>query len=94
MACLWSRLIGVLLQHWLLLTSVWGDIRHSLAKASQAIRRHALLLAAALRGTAGLEATLESLGRAVRVTARQNKRRRPSTFELLNNPSLLEYGLT
>lgn len=94
MARLWSRLIGVLLQHWLLLTSVWGDLRHSLAKASQAIRRHALLLAAALGNAAALEAAIESLCRAVRVTARQNKRRRPSTFELLNNPSLLEYGLT
>lgn len=94
MARLWSRLIGVLLQHWLLLTSVWGDLRHSLAKASQAIRRHALLLAAALGSAAELEAAIETLCRAVRVTARQNKRRRPSTFELLNNPSLLEYGLT
>ena len=94
MARLWSRLIGVVVQHWLLLTSVWGDIRHSLAKASQAIRRHALLLAAALGSSAELEEAIKTLCRAVRVTARQNKRRRPSTFELLNNPSLLEYGLT
>ena len=94
MARLWSRLIGVLLEQWLLLTSVWGDIRHSLAKASQAIRRHALFLAAALENTTKLQTAIETLCRAVRVTPRQNKRRRPSTFELLNNPSLLEYGLT
>ena len=93
MAQVWARLLGVLLQQWLLLTSVWGDIRHSLAKASQAIRRHALLLAASL-DTRGLETAIAKLCRAVRVTARQNKRRHPSTFELLNDPSLLRYGLT
>ncbi len=94
MAQVWARLLGVLLQQWLLLTSVWGDIRHSLAKASQAIRRHTLLLAASLENTRGLETAIAKLCRAVRVTARQNKRRHPSTFELLNDPSLLKYGLT
>lgn len=94
MVRLWSRLLGVLMQHWLLLSSVWGDMRHSLAKASQAIRRHALLLATALASPAALEAAIETLCRAVRVTARQNKRHHPSTFQLLNDPSLLDYSLT
>jgi hypothetical protein len=31
---------------------------------------------------------------AIRSTAQFNKRKRPRTFELLNDPSLLEYPLT
>ena len=94
MVRLWSRLLAVLVQHWLLLVSVWGDARHSLSKASEAIRRFATQLATSLSSVAELTAAIETLIRATRVTARQNKRKRPSTFELLNDVSLLEYRLT
>ena len=94
MVRLWSRLLAVLVQHWLLLVSVWGDGRHSLAKAGQAIRKLATLLAVSLASVETLTTALETLIRATRVTTRQNKRKRPSTFELLNDPSLLEYSLT
>ena len=91
---LWSRLLAVLMQHWLLLSSVWDNPRCSLAKACEAIRRHALILAAALGDAAKLTAAIENLGVILRATAKQNKRKKPSTFELLNNPELLEYSLT
>ena len=94
MVRLWSRLLAVLVQHWLVLVSVWGDARHSLSKASEAIRRFATQLATSLSSVAELTAAIETLIRATRVTARQNKRKRPSTFELLNDVSLLEYRLT
>jgi len=94
MVRLWSRLLAVLVQHWLLLTSIWGNPRCSLAKACEAIRRHAVLLAAAGGDPAKLAAAIENLCVVLRVTARQNKRKKPSTFELLNDPERLEYSLT
>jgi hypothetical protein len=94
MVRLWSRLLAVLMQHWLLLCSVWGDPRCSLAKACEAIRRHALLLAIVIGDPAKLVMALEELAVVLRATTRQDKRKKPSTFELLNEPELLEYSLT
>lgn len=94
MVRLWSRLLAVLIQHWLVLTSVWGDPRHSLTKASEAIRRYATMLATTVSSTTQFTGILVLLRRAVRVTSRQNKRKRPSTFQLFNDPVLLEYSLT
>ena len=91
---LWSRLLAVLMQHWLLLSSVWGNPRCSLAKACEAIRRHAVILAAAVGEPTSLVVAIEKLGAILRATVSQNKRKKPSTFELLNNPELLEYSLT
>ena len=90
----WSRLLAVLVQHWLLLASVWGDPRASLAKVYEAIRSHAFLLAVAINDQARLIHAIEQLGEVLRTTAKQNKRSKPSTFELLNDPSLLDYSLT
>jgi DDE family transposase len=90
----WSRLLAVLMQHWLLLCTVWGDPRCSLAKACGAIRDHARSIAAAVGDAERLTAAIEQLGVVLRVTVRQNKRKKASTFELLNDPELLEYSLT
>jgi hypothetical protein len=94
MVRLWSRLLAVLVQHWVILATAWGDPRRSLAKACESIRRHAVLLIAALGDQAQLASTLERLGHILQRTAKQNRRKKPSTFELLNDPSLLEYSLT
>lgn len=83
---LWSRLLAVRVQHWLLLSSVWGNPRCSLAKACEAIRRHALIFAAAVGEPTRLVVAIEELGVILRATASQNKRKKPSTFELLNDP--------
>jgi hypothetical protein len=91
---LWSRLLAVLMQHWLLLCSVWGNPRCSLSKACEAIRRNVLMLAAVVNDPAKLAVAIENLGVILRATVRQNKRKKPNTFELLNNPELLEYSLT
>jgi hypothetical protein len=94
MVRLWSRLLAVLVQHWLLLTGVWGEPRSSLATACEAIRRHSMLLAVAVGDQTQLAAEIAHLGVILSVTAKQNKRKKPSTFELLNDPSLLDYSLT
>lgn len=94
MVRLWSRLLAVLMQHWLILCSVWGDPRCSLAKACEAIRRHAVMLAVAIGDPAKLAEALETLAVILRATAKQHKRKKPSAFELLNDPDLLDYSLT
>jgi hypothetical protein len=91
---LWSRLLAVVLQQWLLLGSVWGELHGSLLKASRALQRHAVLLIAALGSREALIAMIERLGRLIRKTARQNKRKNPSTFELLKDPARLGNSLT
>ena len=94
MAQLWLRLLAVVVEHWVVLTAGWGDARLSLVKASQLVRRHAALLTTVVGHRDQLQQLLQTLSGAIRATARQNKRKRPSTFELLHNPSLLEYALT
>jgi hypothetical protein len=94
MVRLWSRLLAVVVQHWLLLSCAWGDPRTSLAKACKAIRDHAKLLAEAVNDRTRLEAVILKLTDVLEKTAKQNKRKKPSNFELLNDVSLLEYSLT
>jgi hypothetical protein len=91
---LWSRLLAVLMQHWLLLATIWGNPRCSLAKACEVVRRHALKLAAAVSEGLRFEVAIEELGVMLQATVRRTKRKKPSAFELLNNPELLEYSLT
>ena len=48
----------------------------------------------ALDDPARLGYELEQLRDTLRTTAKQNKRRKASTFELLNDPARLDYSLT
>lgn len=90
----WSRLIASLVQHWLLLATVWGDPTKSLTKVSQAIRSLATLLIAALRSFAALQAAIATLGEILEKTCKRDKRTDPGTFELLNDIGLLKLNLT
>lgn len=94
MVRLWTRLLVVLLEHWTLLATAWGDRRVSLTKACKAIRDHATLLARSLDSRKSLLETFTALQRAIQKTARYNKRKRKNTFELLENPMLIEEALT
>lgn len=90
----WSRLLAVLLQHWLLLCTVWGDTQHSLVKAARAIREFSRTIAAALKRPQTLTEVLEDLRHSLISVARRNKRRKPGTWQLLLSPNLLDYALT
>lgn len=87
----WSRLLAMLLQHWLQVTA-WGDCRCSFHKAWQAIQDHATHLASAAGRVGRLDEEIELLGRILATTARRDKRKQPGTFELLLDPSRLGYG--
>lgn len=94
MVGVWARLLAALVQHWLVIASVWGDPTKSLSKASEAIRAFAVRLAAGLGQSAEVERVLADLIAVVAKTCRRNKRAKPGTFELLNDVGLLDFDLT
>jgi hypothetical protein len=92
MAVLYAKLIGAIVQHWLLLTATWSDNHRSLYKAAAILRSWIVLLSEALDDRQRLCALLGRLQNALTQTARVSPRRKhPSSFQLLENPELLEY---
>lgn len=94
MVRLWARLLAVVVQNWLVVAHAWGNPQLSLKKACDAVRSFAVILAAGINSNRGLQNAFNLIGQALRSTARQNKRKKPNTFQLLQNPDLLEYSLT
>lgn len=88
----WTKLIGVIVPHWLLLTTTWLDHRRSLMQAAAVLRDWLSLLMDVLDDRDRFSATLTRLQAAIAAIARVNMRRKkPSWFQLLLNPLLLEY---
>jgi hypothetical protein len=90
---MWSRLLAALLQHWVQ-SGVWGRPEISLKKVWDLICSMAHSIAIALHHPDALTLVLEKLVQMTQSTARQNKRKKPSTFELLNDPEKNPYPLT
>jgi hypothetical protein len=88
----WAKLIAVLVQHWLLLTTTWLDYRRSLRRAAAVLRDWLTLVLEALEDREHLIDTLTRMQAAIAAQARVNlRRKKPSWFQLLENPLLLEY---
>jgi hypothetical protein len=94
MARLWARLLAALVQHWLMIGSVWGDPTKSLSKVCAAVSTFAGRLVTSLDRRSELNRVLVDLRMVVAKTCRRNKRSKPGTFELLNNVKLLDFRLT
>lgn len=93
MVGVWARLLAALVQHWLLIASVWGDPAKSLSKASEVVRDFAGRLAAS-QSVPELERVLVDMCKALAKTCKRNKRSKAGTFELLNDIDLLDFSLT
>jgi hypothetical protein len=92
MAVLYAKLIGVIVQHWLLLIATWNDGRRSLRKAAAILRDWIVLFIEVLDHSQRLRALLRRLKGGIAASARVDRRgKRPSLFQLLENPDLLEY---
>ena len=92
MAVLYAKLIGVIVQHWMLLSAAWSDVGRSLRKAAVILRDWIVLLTGVLDDGERLRDFLCRFGAAVTKTARVTRRKKhPSLFQLLENPELLEY---
>ncbi len=88
----YARLTGVLVQHWILLTSAWTAARHSLWQAAVTLQEHIVSILAALPHHDALCQVLDRLRSVVDRLSRIGKRKqRPGTFQLLRNPELLNY---
>jgi Transposase DDE domain len=85
----YAKLIGLIIQQWVLLTSGWEDPRRSLRKAATAVRTAAFTLALTIRQLRRLTATLRALALPLQAGARlQTRRAHPSTSQLLEHPDL------
>lgn len=81
---LYAKLVVALIQHWLLVATVWDVEERSLTRGAQAVRAHARYLACVFDQRSALRHALRDLARGVRATARVNKRvSRPSTSQRL-----------
>jgi hypothetical protein len=89
---LWAKMIGVILQHWLLLTTSWPDSRRSLWRAARLLRDRLLLLAEAFDDMDRLIQRLEQLAATIADSAKIAVRKKhPSWFQLLEDPGLLDW---
>jgi hypothetical protein len=89
-----ERSAVLLVHHWLVIASAWGDATKSLSKVCEAIRKFVGRLAMSMDQLSELEQTLAALCAVLAKTCRRNKRSKPGTFELLNDVSLLDFRLT
>lgn len=88
----YAKLIGLLIQHWLLL-GCWAEPQRSLTKAAQTIRKQAFQVACVLDHRALLARVITSIQTCLTHQCRSERRRRsPSTAQTLLDP--LVGGLT
>jgi hypothetical protein len=93
----YAKLLGILIQQWLVLISGWSDPARSLRKAARWIRRSIYGLAGLVSGQEWerLGAYVEELRRELLKTARISRRRKePSTYQLLDPPGLMNCPIT
>lgn len=86
---LYAKLLALLIQHGLLVRSVWHLPDKSLVQAAAVIRSLAALLAITLDRLRQLRQTLRQLDYALQAATRLNPRRQhPNTYQLLLDPAL------
>jgi hypothetical protein len=87
----YAKLIGLLMQHWLLVVGCWANVDRSLRKATATVQRYGRRLSGVWRAGRRLETVLQKLVRALKRRCRINKQAyRPATYQLLLNPQLRE----
>jgi hypothetical protein len=93
MAVFWAKLIGVIIQHWLLLLSTWSNCRRSHWKAAQVVRGWVVSLSRALDDVGALIGLLEAMTAEIHAVADTRRQKKcPSSFQLLLNPELLNWS--
>ncbi len=90
---IYAKLLGLLIQHWLVLLACWQEPHRSLVKAAKAVRSHVILLAYALTGEFTLAFVVHKIQQATRCGSRLNTRKtHPNTSQLLLDG--LDWSLT
>jgi Transposase DDE domain len=80
----YAKLLGCVIQHWLLLVGAWADPARSWHKAAQVVHKQAWHLLCSLRHDKLLYQALSDVVRCMRCGCRLDKRKQaPATFQLL-----------
>jgi len=91
---LYAKLIGQVLQHWLMVVFAWHDPQRSLVKLAQVVRDTSWLLMDALAGHRSVRSALQVMGRRMRSGCQMNKRKtRPNSAQLLERQAV-EWALS
>jgi len=92
LALFYAKLLGVLLQHWLLVATAWQVPQRSLLRAARRLREWLLLVLLTLDDSTALVRVLQRLQQHLQRLARVKVRRqKPSHAQLLNEPELLDW---
>lgn len=79
---LYGRLLGQIVQHWLLVTSCWDEPGRSLVKAAQTIRVHWMGLALAMPVRARVSEVISTITRCIRAGCRMTRRKQqPNLYQ-------------
>lgn len=87
---LYAKFLGMVIEHWLLVTGCWETLERSLVKAAKVVRTSARRLARAMGRSGRLHVALREVMKWLARAGRQTKRRKdPNTYQLLLDPTLL-----
>lgn len=79
---LYGRLLGQIVQHWVMIISCWEEASRSLPKAAQTLRTHWLMVACSLSRQARLVEALTTVVRCIQAGCRMNPRKKhPNTYQ-------------
>jgi hypothetical protein len=88
---IFAKMIAMVLQHWILVTTCWQHVDRSLRRAAKAVRRWAAPLAASLNNLRELHRAIRQISASLRCAGRIDRRRkRPNAHQLLEHPK--QYG--
>jgi hypothetical protein len=86
---LYAKLIGSILQHWLIVLFAWHDPQRSLVKLAKVVRDTGWTLMEALAGHRSLRSALCLIGRRMHSGCQMNKRRKhPNSAQLLEQEAV------
>ncbi len=85
----YAKLIGLLLQHWLIVLCAWHDPQRSLVKLAQVVRDTAWCIMEALAGFRSRRSALHLIARRMRSGCQMNKRKKhPNSAQLLEQQAV------
>ena len=91
---LYAKLIGAVLQHWLMVLFAWQEPQRSLVKLAQVVRNTSWTLISVLAGRGSMRSALQRIGRRMQSGCRMNTRqKRPNSAQLIERQGV-EWALS
>jgi len=92
LAVLYAKLLGILLQHWILVATAWPSQRRSLVKAARAVADMVKEILLTLNDSAAMEAALLRLRAFIeKLGGTTDRNKQPSHAQLIDDPELLDW---